>query len=147
MKVFNLKGRRTVKRVLQSCLPCHCRRLRPVSLLVVPPASVPVAPLPKDRIMEASPFDLVGVDFCSPLYYLSTQQSTKLYIAVFSCAMTWAVHLELTSDMTVHSFLLAIRRFVSRRGIQSNLYSSNAKTFHSCSKQLRFRLRKTDKTT
>ena len=113
-----LKGRRTVKKVLQSCLACRRLRLLPVS--------VPVAPLPKDRIMEASPFDVVGVDFCGPLYYRSTQQSAKLYIAVFSCAVTRAVHLELTSDMTARSFILAFRRFTSRRGIPSTVYSDNA---------------------
>lgn len=123
-----VKGRRAVRKVLLSCLLCCCRRLLP--------ASVPVTPLLKDRIAETSPFDVVGVDFCRPLYCRSTQQSVKLYIVVFSCAVTRPVHLEITSDMTTRAFILAFRRFTSRRGIPSTVYSDNTKAFLSCTKQL-----------
>ncbi|XP_064488324.1 uncharacterized protein LOC135400416 [Ornithodoros turicata] len=125
-----LKGRRTVRRVLNACLPCRRRRLRP--------ETAPPAPLPRDRITETMPFDVVGIDFCGPLYSRASQNTDrKVYIVVFSCAVTRAIHLELTIDMTAQTFLLAFRRFASRRGVPSTIYSDNAKTFRYCAKVLR----------
>ena len=55
---------------------------------------------------------------------------------MFTCASTRAVHLELTHDMGEDLFLLAIRRFASRRGLPVTLMSDNAKTFQSSAKEL-----------
>ena len=52
------------------------------------------------------------------------------------CATTRAVHLELTRDLGVNSFLQAFRRFSSRRGLPSTLISDNAKTFKAASKEI-----------
>lgn len=124
-----LQGRRTVKRVLHSCLACRRRRPQP--------AAAPVAPLPRDRITEATPFSVVGVDFFGPLYCKTTQcPKSKVFVTVFSCAVTRAVHLELTADMTAQAFLLAFRRFAARRGVPSTVYSDNAKTFRCCARLL-----------
>lgn len=124
-----LKGRRTVKRVLKACLACRRRRLLP--------EAAPVAPLPRERISEATPFEVVGIDFCGPLYCRAELPSTvKVYIVVFSCAVTRAVHLELTTDMTAQAFLLAFRRFAARRGIPAIVHSDNAKTFRCSAKHL-----------
>lgn len=103
------RGRQTVKRVLHTCLPCKRRRLVP--------ETAPMAPLPRERITETGPFNVVGIDFCGPLYVRNTAVDTKAYIAVFSCAVTRAIHLELTSRTTSQAFLFAFRRFVSRRGL------------------------------
>ena len=46
------------------------------------------------------------------------------------------MHLELTRDIGVETFLQALRRFASRRGLPSTLISDNAKTFRSSSKQI-----------
>lgn len=124
-----IKGRRTVKRVLKACLPCRRRCLLP--------EAAPVAPLPKERIHEATPFEVVGIDFCGPLYCRDELASTeKVYIVVFSCAVTRAVHLELTTDLTARAFLLAFKRFAARRGIPAIVYSDNAKAFRCSAKQL-----------
>ena len=42
--------------------------------------------------------------------------SVKGYGALFTCLATSAVHLEVTRDMSTDAFLLALRRFISRRG-------------------------------
>lgn len=55
---------------------------------------------------------------------------------LFTCAVTRAVHLELVHDMTTASFLLAFRRFVSRRGLCRVVYSDNALTFKRATKEL-----------
>lgn len=52
----------------------------------------------------------------------------KTYIALFTCAVIRAVHLELVSDMSTEMFLLAFKRFISRRGLCKVVYSDNART-------------------
>ena len=58
-------------------------------------------------------------------------------MCLFTCASTHTVHLELTRGLGVQDFLLAFRRFTSRRGLPANLQSDNAKTFKSSSKDIR----------
>lgn len=95
------------------------------------------AQLPKDRITTTPPFTVCGVDFTGPVYISSEKGAQKSYIALFTCAVTRAVHIELVSDMSTNKFLLAFRRFLSRRGTCSTIYSDNAKTFKSTDTELR----------
>ena len=44
--------------------------------------------------------------------------------------------MELTRNRTVDSFLLAFRRFTSRRGLPATLITDNAKTFRGASKEI-----------
>lgn len=96
------------------------------------------APLPRDRITESPPFETVGVDFAGPLYVkIKKGEVEKAYIALFTCAVTRAVHLELVSDMSTETFLLAFKRFISRRGLCRTVYSDNARTFKRADQDLR----------
>ena len=52
------------------------------------------------------------------------------------CASTYAIHLELTGDLGVNSFIQAFRRFSSRRGLPLILISDNAKTSKASSKEI-----------
>ena len=54
-------------------------------------------------------------------------------MALFTCATTRAVHLELVRSMSAEHFLLALEKFIARRGFPSLLLSDNAKTFRSIS--------------
>ena len=58
-------------------------------------------------------------------------EQIKAYVCLFTCAATRAVHLELTTDLSAATFLLAFRRFTSQRGIPSVMISDNAKVFQS----------------
>lgn len=93
-----------------------------------------MAPLPEDRIKPAPPFTNVGLDFAGPLYLKDSDE--KVYICLFTCAVTRAVHLELVCDMTTERFLLALRRMIARRGMCSIIWSDNAKTFKAANKEL-----------
>lgn len=95
------------------------------------------------RVSDTPPFTYVGVDFAGPLYTTTPkdQQSSeriseKVYICLFTCASTHAIHLELTRDLDVNSFLQAFRRFSSRRELPSMLISDNAKTFKAGSREI-----------
>ncbi|GFS51090.1 integrase catalytic domain-containing protein, partial [Nephila pilipes] len=58
------------------------------------------------------------------------------YIALFICATTRALLLELVSDLSTDKFLLALQRFVGRRGLPCTIYTDNATTFHAANKEL-----------
>ncbi|XP_064482986.1 uncharacterized protein LOC135395827 [Ornithodoros turicata] len=124
-KFWMLRGRQTTRRVLHTCLTCceHHPQL----------GTAPTAPLPRERATESESFAVVGVGYAGPLYLRGSSSSSKAYIVLFSCGVTRAVHLELSSFMNVPDFLLAFRRFIARRGMSSSVYSDNARTFHKCS--------------
>ncbi|XP_039313012.1 uncharacterized protein LOC105206618 [Solenopsis invicta] len=64
------------------------------------------------------------------------QKTRKLYIVLFVCFSTKAVHLEAVSDLTSDAFLAALRRFVSRRGHPNTIYSDNVTNFVDAKKEL-----------
>jgi len=48
-----------------------------------------------------------------------------------------AVHLELLSDMSTDYFLLALRRFIARRGQPETIWSDNGTNFVGVEKELK----------
>ena len=78
------------------------------------------------RVSEDLLFTHTGVDFAGPLFIQGNS----------TCASTRAIHLELTQSLSVESFLLAFRRFTSRRGLPATLMSDNGKTFKGSSKEI-----------
>jgi len=61
---------------------------------------------------------------------------TKGYICVFVCFSTRAVNIELISDLTSDAFFNALKRFIGRRGVCSDIYSDNATNFVGANKKL-----------
>ncbi|GIX89748.1 hypothetical protein CDAR_245561 [Caerostris darwini] len=116
------RGRQVVKKVISECLICKKCALKPAKQLT--------GQLPRDRVVESPPFAVVGIDFTGAITIKAGDQSCKkVYIALFTCAVTRAVHIEVVSDMSVKSFIFALRRFLSRRGGCKVIYSDNAKSF------------------
>ena len=133
-RFWGLRGRETVKRILRECVVCRRHQARPFS-------PQPMPDLPKIRVDDAPPFANTGLDFLGPLYITERNategtSSSKVYVCLFTCAATRAVHLELTRSLSTQAFLLSFRRFVSRRGLPSVLISDNATTFKSASKEV-----------
>ncbi|XP_055857839.1 uncharacterized protein LOC129920545 [Episyrphus balteatus] len=60
---------------------------------------------------------------------------------LLTCAAVRAVHLEVVLDLTAESCLLALRRFIARRGAPRIIYSDNAKTFKKASTELSHKLK------
>ena len=96
----------------------------------------PAAPLPRDRVTRAPPFAVTGVDFAGPIFAVDFPRQ-KFYVCLFTCAVTRAVHLELTASLSQDEFLMALRRFAARRGLPSVIYSDNARTFCGADAMLR----------
>src|SRR5436309_838962 len=76
---------------------------------------------------RVKPFVTSGVDyagsFAVALRRARGVKPIKMYVCLFVCFATRAVHLELAHSLSTDSFLAALRRFVSRRGRCSHLYS------------------------
>jgi len=92
-----------------------------------------MADLPEPRVTPSRPFTHSGVDFTGHFDIKMNKgrgiRTSKGYVAVFVCLATKAVHLELVSDLSTQSFLAAFRRFCSRRGTPSHIYSDNGTNF------------------
>jgi hypothetical protein len=106
------------------------------------PFATPKIPqLPPERVSEEPPFTNTGIDFAGPLYVKLPSQSgskdsEKVYIALFTCASTREVHFELVENLPVRTFFQAFRRFTSRRGLPSTIFTDNAKTFKAASREI-----------
>ena len=59
----------------------------------------------------------------------STKALTKRYRVILTCLTTHAIHIELAGDLSSDSFLLALRRFISRRGYVKVMQSDNGTNF------------------
>ena len=115
-----------MKQLLLKCVKCR--------KLTGKPCSAPPPPLlPQSRVSDDLAFSQVGVDFAGPLYvrniYTSDTEMHKCHIALFTCASTREIHLELTPDLCASSFLRVLKWFVGRRGLPTQFSSDSGKTF------------------
>ena len=60
-----------------------------------------------------------------------------MYIALFSCCITRAIHLELVPDLSAEAFKRVLRRYTSRKGTPVLIVSDNAKTFQATEEALK----------
>ena len=97
--------------------------------------------LPKPRVTPSRAFSHTGVDLAGPFLVKDgkTRNRTylKSYICLFVCFSTKAVHLELVGDLTKESLLNALKRFFSRRGYSSDIYSDNGTNLVGASNELK----------
>ena len=130
-KFWVTKGRQCVKRIIRKCF--ICRKLEGKAF-----NSPPTAMLPEFRVTESPPFSKMGVDFAGPLYAKGPKGvMTKCYIALFTCCVTRAVHLELVENLLASTFVNCLRRVCSRRGTPTLMVSDNAKTLKATAKLLK----------
>ena len=125
-----IRGREIVKQVIRRCIVC--KKYQGPTLSTSRPAE-----LPPDRVANVPPFSNTGIDFAGPLYVKNSDQVTKTYVCLFTCATTRAIHLELTTSLGAAKFLQAFRRFVGRRGLPAKLLSDNVKTFKTAGKEVK----------
>ena len=88
------------------------------------------------RVQECAPFSYVGLDYAGPLYVKNKEVGVKVWIALFTCGVSRALHLELVLDMTTEAFLRSFKCFAARRGIPLKNMSDNSKTFKSANREL-----------
>ncbi|CAG7824828.1 unnamed protein product [Allacma fusca] len=132
-KFWVVNGRDAVRREIRKCV--RCCRFRAET------AEQMMGDLPSFRVNPSRPFLKVGIDFAGP-YTLRVlkgrgNRNYKGYIAIFICMVTRAMHLEVATSLSTESFLSAMKRFVARRGLPSDVYSDCGRTFVGASKELR----------
>ena len=90
-----------------------------------------ISNLPSFRVVCNYAFENVGVDYAGPIYvrdnFSASKEMHKSYILLFTCATSRGVHLELTPNTNTTSFVMALRRFIVRRGLPNLLISDNFK--------------------
>lgn len=131
-KYWIMEGKNQVKRIVSRCVICFKNAPMPCQQLM--------GQLPAPRVTLGRPFQKCGIDFAGPIQTRMSKgrgcRSYKSYIAVIVSFATKAVHLELVSDLTAAALLAALRRFIARRGLCTDIYSDNGTNFRRASKDL-----------
>ena len=131
---------RLVKSVVHKCVVCQRAKPRLTHQLM--------GDLPADRVRPARAFSSTGLDYAGT-FQIRTMKGpgNKSYKGnlVLVCFATWAIHLDLVSDLTAASFLAAFRRFVGKRGICLHFYSDNAITFRGADAELKEMFKRSSK--
>ncbi|XP_059049738.1 uncharacterized protein LOC131844790 [Achroia grisella] len=118
-------GRNIARQTVHNCARCARFRAKPLTPLM--------GNLPVQRVTPGFPFMCSGVDYMGPVYILNRKgrgaRVIKAYVAIFICFTTRAVNLELVGDLSTDAYLLALKRFISRRGKPSDMFSDNGRNF------------------
>ncbi|CAG7832898.1 unnamed protein product [Allacma fusca] len=94
--------------------------------------------LPEIRVTKFTrAFTHVGMDGFGPIEIKRGRCIEKRYGLVLTCLSTRAIHIELLESLSTDSAILAIRRFISRRGCPSCIYSDNGTNFRGAERELR----------
>ncbi|XP_018367479.1 PREDICTED: uncharacterized protein LOC108763994 [Trachymyrmex cornetzi] len=125
--------RSITRKVVRNCVTCF--KAKPVHSEAI------MGSLPAGRVTVSRPFAHCGIDYAGPFTTRESKRrnarNQKAYLALFVCFATKAVHCELVSDLSTDSFLATLKRFASRRGRPSCIYSDNGTTFVGAQRQLR----------
>ena len=117
------KLRTRVKSFLSRCVLCRRAKAKALSTPAPPP-------LPSERVVYIRPFHSAGVDHTGSITIKSKGgDRQKVYLCLFVCTTTRAVHIEVVRTLTTADFILGLRRFAARHGTPSILLSDNATTF------------------
>ncbi|UYV77987.1 hypothetical protein LAZ67_15003105 [Cordylochernes scorpioides] len=117
-KFWIIGGRRLIKQIIGKCVICRRHNQKPIQ--------TPGAALPINRIELGKPFEVTGVDLLGPLHL---KGGSKVWVALFTCAVYRAVHLEIVRTLEANTFLLALKRFICRRGRPGKIYCDNWTNF------------------
>ena len=117
-KYWIVHGRVIAKQVIRSCPTCKVFSAKPYQQVE--------SALPPSRVSKSAPFEVCGCDYMGPLH---TASQGKCYVALFTCAVVRAVHIEVVPDQGARTFIDAFRRFQARRIRPKIMYSDNAPTF------------------
>ncbi|XP_070541625.1 uncharacterized protein [Ptychodera flava] len=129
--------RESVKAVLRKCVKCRKIAGKSYRMQITPP-------LQSYRVSDTPPFTVTGIDFTGALHVISPTRNSdarnsedKVYICLFTCASTRAVHLEVVTDLSTKTFLNAFRRFSAGHSLPSKIVSDNASTYMSAADEIR----------
>ena len=111
-----------IKKVVRECNSCRVLRAKPYSYPKMPPLS-------QLRLVAEKPFAVCGVDYSGPHFVKEGRSRRKVWIALFTCMVSRAVHLEAVPDLTTETFLQALQGLAWKMGTPRVMMSDNATTF------------------
>ena len=124
-KFWILRARDTIRHHVRRCVVCRRQRAETAKQLM--------GSLPSARVNPGRAFCHTGVDYAGPFQIRPFKGRSKItfkcYFSIFVCLATTAVHLEAVSELTTEAFIAAFKRFVSRRGVCSHMYSDCGTNF------------------
>ena len=85
-----------------------------------------MAPLPTYRTMISNPWRTVSLDLFGPITIrdsVKKRVTSKCWGVIYNCAVTRAIHLDVTEDYSCDSLLQSSKRFTSLRGVVSKFIS------------------------
>lgn len=125
-RYWPISGRREARKITRKYIECY--RFNPTMV------EVKMGELPAAQVNGWNPpFAIAGVDYTSPVQIRESRHRGRMhiskgYIAIFVCTVTKAVHLEMVTDLS-EAFIATLRRFVTRRGLCSQIFSDNGTNF------------------
>lgn len=132
-KYWILSSRDVIRQRIHRCVRCF--RARPVR------TQPSMGPLPAVRLRPERPFLKTAVDFAGPFFVRANKvrnaKVVKCYVSVFVCMCVKAIHLEIVSELSTDGFLATLRRFTSRRGLCTDIYSDCGRNFIGCDRYLK----------
>ena len=126
--IWILRSKKSVASVIRTCRQCF--------RFIAAPAAEVTAPLPDSRVTLSRAFDTTGMDLGGPLYI---KDGSKCWFVLFTCMAVRAVHLELVTSLSEEALVLAVQRFVSRRGLPRKFASDHGSNFVALSHWLKDR--------
>jgi hypothetical protein len=122
--------RRMVKSIIHQCYRCRKYHSKPLM-------KYGTTNLPTYRRTPTRTFETTEVDFAGPFEYkIGKGEYGKAYLALFTCATSRAVHLDLLKNMKAITFKRCLKEFFARCGNPSLMASDNAKSFQNTAKWL-----------
>ncbi|KAL6483178.1 hypothetical protein MHYP_G00080500 [Metynnis hypsauchen] len=124
-----LKGRQAIRKHQRHCVECRRWRSKPTT--------PKMADLPAARLrLNKPPFWSTGVDCFGPYTVKIGRRQEKRWGIIFKCLTSRCVHLDLMPSMDTDSFLLALRRFIARRGKPYEILCDRGTNFRGGEKEL-----------
>ena len=113
--------------VIRDCNKCKREKARRY-------AKAPTVSLLKFRVKPATPFSQTALDFARLLFVKTSEGMKMLYILLFTCALTQAVHLELVQDQSAATLTQALWNFqleeVCQRGFKVTIQKPSRQQYN-----------------
>ena len=122
--------RNFIRKIIHKCWLCQYFEGRSYDYPEAPP-------LPDFRVKNDFAFTYTGVDYAGPLYVRNIytkpgdKSMFKCWIALFTCANSRCIFLDLVYDSGAQACVSALRRFISSRGAPKLIDSDNGSAFTS----------------
>ena len=121
-------GNNLIRSMIHKCVDCRRKRGKV--------EQQKMANLPEERSLAEGPFLHCGLDMFGHYIIKEGRKEHKRWGILFTCLSCRGIHLETVSNADTDSFILALRRFMARRGVVRSIRSDNGGNFIGASNEL-----------